>query len=203
MCCFTGVFLWFPLLCSQVSGPVQQQGLSMLNIPSSSWWEPCPLHSAPSVRSPVCDIDMTPCGAPALCWQHCHPPFSFTCSEPERQNHAYGRFQGTSPARLLESGDPGWKRFFTILRTMERKHYIGLQWKVHFTDKGNWGPEKGDGGVLREDGAGWSGRRLRFKPQFLHVLALGPWTSHGLSLNLDFLSCKMVVPASWWSHWED
>ena len=37
---------------------------------------------------------------------------------------------------------------------MEHKHYIGLQWKVHFSDKENWGPEKGDGGVLREDGAG-------------------------------------------------
>ena len=103
--------LWFPLLCSQVSGSVQQQGLSVLNIPSYSWWEPHPPHSAPGFRSPICDIDMTPCGAPALWGGHCHLPFSFTCSEPKRQNHACGRFQGTSPAHLLESGDPGWKSF--------------------------------------------------------------------------------------------
>lgn len=53
---------------------------------------------------------------------------------------------------------------------MECERYKGLQFKIRFTEEETRGQEKGEGCVLQEDSAGWSGSRLRFKSRFLHVL---------------------------------
>ena len=78
------------------------------------------------------------------------------------------------------------KEVFIILGTVEHKRYTGLWWKVHFTDKENWGPEKGDGGVM--------GRWCRVVRKPTQVQTRVPSCTRSVTLSKSWAVSKSWLP---------
>ena len=200
MCCFTGASLFgFLHFLHGLQGLTQHWGLSGLNTglhPPGETPPPSPFSSAPRRR--VCDTDMTPRVAPVLCWRHYHPPSSFTCNDLRDKIMLVKGPISSFP--WLENGDPGWKRFSqswepwnvsatkacsakSILqrrKTEARRREMAVCYRktVQAGQEADSGSNPGS-------------------------FTLWPWVNHEVSLNLNFVSCKMgmtVVPDSSWSH---